>query len=351
MDVARLRARYVANGLRLVVPMLVLAMLTGCSAIGPTTATSFLKQVESDPDPNVRFKAYKALGTERVYDDAAQKHRAAELMLRRLDPQKEPMASRALICRTLGTIGDPIARDAMIRLVRDPDVLIRAEAIRALGRVGSPEDATVLMQAMKLDADADCKVAAIDSLGLLKAADPRTEAYLVEAMEDDDPGIRLAAYGSIKKLTGKDLGPKPGPWRELVVGRSAAPRANPAKPPSRYAIKNPFQAPDLGMKPKIARKVYTDPYKGAEGNPQPATTDTATQPASGRRSFAFTDPFKRQEESPPLAAENPPPQQPAARAKRVYTDPYTRSEGAMWDPPAGVNASPPENLPTLPYKP
>ena len=38
------------------------------------------------------------------------------------------MATRAVICRTLGELGDPVARDAMIRLVRDPDGMIRAEA-------------------------------------------------------------------------------------------------------------------------------------------------------------------------------------------------------------------------------
>jgi hypothetical protein len=380
MDVARLRARIVANVARLLAPMLVLATVAGCAFMGPTTATGFLKQVEHDPDPNVRFKAYRALGTDRVYDEPTQKREAAVVILRRLDPQKEPMASRAMICRTLGLIGDPIAREAMIRQLRDPDVMIRAEAIRALGKVGRSEDATVLMQAMKLDADPDCKVAAIDALGLLKSADPRTETYLVEAMEDDDPAIRLAAYGSIKRLTNKDLGAKPGPWRELVVGRSAAPLVEPTQPPRRYAIKNPFQSPDLGMKPKVARKVYTDPYKVAEGDPNPPTMDKAAQPAAGRR-FTFTDPFKRQEEGPQLPPDEPPsnagsrkllndsgatggsstsapseiapallgqpPVPPGAKAKGVYTDPFKRSEGAMWDPPAGVNASPP-TVPTGP---
>ena len=213
MDVERLRTR-LATGL-------VLAGVAGCaSVLGPTTATSFMMQIERSPDPNVRYKAYQALGSARAYDDREQKTRAAQLLLKKLDPKLEPSASRAVICRTLGDLGDTSARDAMVRLVRDPDPLIRSEAYRALGKVGRREDATVLMQAMTLDLDDHCKSAAIEALGSLKEPDPRTEGYLARALDNDDPRIRFAALRSIRKISGKDLGAKPEPWRAYVLAKT-----------------------------------------------------------------------------------------------------------------------------------
>lgn len=212
MDVERLRTRLALG--------LVLAGVAGCASVtGPTTATSFMMQIERSPDPNVRFKAYRALGSARVYDGNDQRAAAAKLLLANLDPAKEPLASRAMICRTLGDLGDPSAREAMVRLVRDPDPLIRAEAYRALGKVGRAEDATVLMQAMTLDLDDHCKAAAVEALGSIKQPDPRTEGYLVRALDNDDPRIRFAALKSIRKLSGKDLGAKPEPWRAYILAK------------------------------------------------------------------------------------------------------------------------------------
>ncbi len=212
MDVGRLRTR--------LAPGLLMACTCGCaSPFGPTTAMSFMRQVERDPDPNVRYKAYQNLGRASVYDDAEQRARAARLLVSRLDPRAEPLASRAVICRTLGDLGDPVARESMIRFCHDSDPLIRAEAYGALGKVGKPEDSTVLMQAMTLDRDDHCKAAAAMALGSLKKVDPRTEGYLVRALDSEDPRIRHAALQSLRKISGKDFGAKQGPWRAYVLAK------------------------------------------------------------------------------------------------------------------------------------
>ena len=220
----------VRHWVRLVL-MMASASFLGCALLGPTTATSFLNQIEKSQDPNERHKAYQSLASPRCYDNEDQKAKAVKALMKGLEPGKEPLASRAVICRTLGSLGNPVAREPIIRLVRDPDPLIRAEACRSLGKIGRPEDATVLMQAMTLDTNPDCQVAAIEALGTLKASDPRTPGYLVQAMENDDPAIRLAAYESLRKVTGKDLGVKTEPWRTLIVAseNKAAGRPQPAE--------------------------------------------------------------------------------------------------------------------------
>jgi HEAT repeat protein len=226
MDVAGFRPRRAAS----IATFALLTLSIGCSLLGPTTATSFLKRIESSPDPNERYKAYEKLASERCYDNNEQREHAVKVLLAGLEPNKEPIATRAVICRTLGILGDPAGRVPMIRLVRDSEVLIRTEACRSLGKLGRPEDSTILMQMMKLDDNPDCKIAAIEALGALKSVDPRTPEYLVLEMErSDDPAIRLACLQSLRKITGKDLGVKADAWRDGLAkggsdrGRTQAP--------------------------------------------------------------------------------------------------------------------------------
>jgi hypothetical protein len=249
----------------------------------------------------VRYKAYQALGSARVYDDNTQKAAAAKLLLANLDARKEPLASRAVICRTLGDLGDPSARDAMVRLVRDADPLIRAEAYRALGKVGRREDATVLMQAMTLDLDDHCKSAAIEALGSLKDPDPRTEGYLVRALDNDDPRIRFAALRSIRKISGKDLGAKPEPWRAYVLAKhgekiepppiaDAAPVDRAASMASLPGSARPPSSDADPMAPWVRGEQSVDdapylPGKLADTPPQAPGQKSLPAPPTGQRGF------------------------------------------------------------------
>ncbi|MDX2039450.1 MAG: HEAT repeat domain-containing protein [Isosphaeraceae bacterium] len=225
----------------------VLALMSGCSSFPGTTAASFLRKVEQSRDPNERYQAYQNLGTSRAYRDEAEKIRAVELLSKRLSRPNdsdqaaaEPTASRAMICRTLGKIGHPSARPAMLTAVNDPDPLVRAEACLALGRVGKSEDATVLARVMTADVSPDCRIAAIDGLGALKSNDPRITGFLANAMEgDEDPAVRLASLESLRKITGKDFGVEPKPWHDYLaatnpvnrdVMTAQAPAASPSRP-------------------------------------------------------------------------------------------------------------------------
>jgi len=181
-----------------------------------TTAASFLRQVEESRDPNVRYAAYDSLASGRCYDDEAQKTRAAQVLVGKLKAGKEPVATRAVICRTLGSLRRPEARDAILAASNDDDALVRGEACRALGKVGRPEDATVLARVMTLDVSGECRVAAIESLGELKSSDRRITEYLVTGMEHDDPAIRVASLSALKSITGKDLGVDAVAWKKYV---------------------------------------------------------------------------------------------------------------------------------------
>ena len=198
-----------------------LAGLVGCSSSGPfkfrgTTSASFLRSVEESKDPNVRYQAYADLASPRCYDDESQKVRAAQVLASKLKDGREPTATRAVICRTLGLLQKPEAREIILASTNDEDPMVRAEACRALGRVGRSEDATILARVMTLDNSAECRVAAIESLGDLKSSDRRITQYLVSGMEHDEPAVRVASWNALKAITGKDLGVDVVPWKKYV---------------------------------------------------------------------------------------------------------------------------------------
>jgi HEAT repeat protein len=190
------------------------AAVAGCSTYIGTTSKSFLRAARENSDPNIRYIAYAKLGSPGLYENEAQKDEAVRMLIKRLEEAKEPIAVRAVIVRSLGNLGDRRAREQIIKAVNDfENAVIRVEACRALGKVGLPEDATILARIMTIDKLEDCRIAAIEGLGLLKASDPRIYQVLLTGMDHDDPAIRLECVRSLRAISGKDFGVDPGAWR------------------------------------------------------------------------------------------------------------------------------------------
>src|SRR4051812_3997710 len=165
--------------------VVVIAWSSGCSEFYGTTAASFLRQVRENPDPNARYIVYGKLASPNCYDDESQKQAAAAALVKVLEEGREPIASRAVICRTLGELRVASAREAIIKSLSDPELgarpepglrdeelraaygIVRQEACRALGKVGRPDDATILTRIMSVDPLEDCRIAAIEGLGEL----------------------------------------------------------------------------------------------------------------------------------------------------------------------------------------
>jgi|GEM_PF-869297 len=192
----------------------------GCTTYVGTTAASFLRRVRTDPDPNVRYLAYAKLAHPNCYDNEAQKAEAVRTLITKLAEGKEPVATRAVILQTLGELRDPAAREAVLKAVNDPEPVLRVQACRALGKVGRTEDATVLARVMATDTLEDCRIAAIEALGVLKPNDPRIARVLVGGMQHDDPAIRLASVNALRKITGRDAGVEAADWAKLLPADS-----------------------------------------------------------------------------------------------------------------------------------
>jgi hypothetical protein len=268
--------------------LLAVSLPAGCTPYIGTTAASFLRKVREEPDPNIRYVAYTKLAQPRCYENEQEKAEAVKVLIAKLETGKEPVATRAGIINTLRTLGNPSAREAIVKLVSDPEPVIRVQACRALGKVGKPEDATILTRVMTVDTLEDCRIAAIDSLGELKPTDPRITKMLVLGMRHDDPATRLASLNALRKITGKDLGVDPDPWQKLIAPDGGkAPEtllASPAPaspsypprpvPPAISAISDPETLP--------ARYPSTDPAASAPAANYPARNPNLPAPPQAR---------------------------------------------------------------------
>jgi HEAT repeat protein len=199
---------------------------TGCSTYVGTTAKSFLGHVRNNPDPNVRYLAYSKLGSSEAYDTEEQKREAVQTLIDKYQRGREPVATRAVICRTLGELREPVARDLLVKAVSSPEAIIKVEACRALGKVGRPEDATILAQVMTLDNLEDARIAAIEGLAELRTKDPRIFGVLLDGMDHEDPAIRLASLNALRKLIRKDYGTDPAAWRRELKPMLGGPAAS-----------------------------------------------------------------------------------------------------------------------------
>jgi hypothetical protein len=208
------------------------AVAAGCSTYIGTTPKSFLHEAKDNVDPNIRYIAYAKLGSPTIYENPAQKEQAIELLVTKLQEGREPVAVRAVMIRSLGNLGDRRGRQEVIKGVNDlENAVVRVEACRALGKVGRPEDATLLAKIMTVDKLEDCRIAAIEGLGMLKANDPRIYQVLLDGMDHDDPAIRLESLRALREITGKDFGIDPAAWRrglEPVIREMEAASTNPA---------------------------------------------------------------------------------------------------------------------------
>jgi hypothetical protein len=204
------------------------ACLAGCGPYLGTTSASFLRNVEKNPDPNIRYLAYSKLASSKAYDTDEQREKAASILAHNLQQGREPTATRAMICRTLGAIGRKSALPALRMAVNDEESLVRAEACLALGKIGEPEDSLILARVMVTDNYVESRVAAIDALGLLKPKDPRVLAMLIENMARDEQvdgakkgirskvGLTFATRQALTAITGKDYGDDFKKWKSYL---------------------------------------------------------------------------------------------------------------------------------------
>lgn len=122
---------------------------------------------------------------------------------------------RRLTMVAAGRLTDSARATEIIDLgLGDPVAKVRMEACRALGNRDGDDSTRMLVATLSTDANIDVRQSAIAAL----AKHPGSIATdsLRRVLEDQNPATRSLAIGSLKQVTGQDLGNDPATWIAML---------------------------------------------------------------------------------------------------------------------------------------
>lgn len=119
---------------------------------------------------------------------------------------------RAVAARALALHGGPEHAESIARLLKEKERLPRLEAARALQRLHNPKVIDDLVTAVDYRKEFDAEVRAQAAIALGQYAENKVVQALIAAVDDDSLSVSRAARGSLKTLTGEDLGEDIKPW-------------------------------------------------------------------------------------------------------------------------------------------
>ena len=138
-----------------------------------------------------------------------------------LDHASEPVAIvRATAAVGLRMIGDKRAVSALVNAGTDPEPLVRADVMRALGDMGGPAEVPTLARVLGADLDARVRMEAVRALG--RIGGEGVIAHLIEGLDDPDASVAFAAHAALIRITDQDLPPARGAWESWLGSQEAA---------------------------------------------------------------------------------------------------------------------------------
>lgn len=137
--------------------------------------------------------------------------------------------------KALGEINSPTAIEGLKTASKDPSDDVRLTAIKAWSKKTQNKDAIFALQsAVASDTSHDVRIAAARGLGEFRG--PQAEEALTLAINDRDPAIQLSAANSLEKVTGQPFGPDIKQWREYMTNRSNQSPGSTTNPQARQVM-------------------------------------------------------------------------------------------------------------------
>ncbi len=172
---------------------------------------------------------YGATADQRIDELTAEAKRATQ------GPSADQVTFTRGLAKQLLSEHDPRVRAAMLTIaadfdtpaaaaicrggMEDPEPRVRMAACEAWSRRGGPDAVSLLAARVDADADLDVRLKALRELGAL-GSDAAVPA-LARALEDPDPAIQYRAVGSLKQVSGRDLGDDVNAWRAWAADPNA----------------------------------------------------------------------------------------------------------------------------------
>lgn len=131
------------------------------------------------------LKVVNEIATEKIVPD-----------LLRYTNSNDPLI-RIYVSMILAKFSLPEVRDALLKLLRDPNKKVRQTALESLGHMEIPVPAKPLCQLLK-DPDLTVQTKAIEAI--IRLNDPNTIQYLIDILQDDSEYVRRAAVEVLNEV-------------------------------------------------------------------------------------------------------------------------------------------------------
>lgn len=118
---------------------------------------------------------------------------------------------------TLGQVPSPLAADALVGLLNDPEQDIRLAATQALGQRPAIESVGALRGILEKEDEIDVRLAAARALGNYEGDEAAVSA-LGLALVDPEPALQYRAMESLADVTGRNFGHDARKWRSYLEG-------------------------------------------------------------------------------------------------------------------------------------
>lgn len=173
-------------------------------------AVAALVAATGAPDVETRSNAAASLGMLAFPDTDP-----APLVRLLLDPSVRVRGAALFGIRSMAGEGNAAALlPPVLRMIDDPDAMVRAEAMLALAKLRRPESREPILAKGAKDPDPLVRANTAVAVGALgKEAAPATAA-LIEMLRDDVAKVVEAAWRALNRIHGKDLDRSYGTWRE-----------------------------------------------------------------------------------------------------------------------------------------
>lgn len=108
---------------------------------------------------------------------------------------------RAHIARILGKFKNSAVIEALQKVTRDSNKLVRMEAVKSLTEMDADLDLSLLIHLL---GDPDMRIQELSINAIIRMNDPRTIEYLIDPLQDDDEYVRRAAVEVLNEVATAD---------------------------------------------------------------------------------------------------------------------------------------------------